>query len=210
MSVTRYERSLESIKIYRDFAKYYFSMRSSLTYVNLLASGGTLVLFAKSLLDTGHNWQTTLSADIVLYIFGALAIFIIGLWATAISCCLSNSIQAYLQMSKELEIPALSADYTPFCMRDGIEFEFLTHPQDVSGYIVGGIAWNGLNASVMVLALLLLGLIALAGKIWWLAGLGLAGAAAILSILIYVMLRRSKKLPYWEQHRLLQHAQRME
>jgi hypothetical protein len=196
-----YDRNLESIKIYRDFAKYYFSMRSNLTYVNLLGSGGTLVLFAKALLDSPRAWQATLSDDFLLYVFGAVAIVIIGTWATAISCCLSNSIQAYLQMSKELEISSLYADYASFCMRDGIEFEFATHPQDISGRVLNGIAWNGLNASVIVLALLLLGFIALEARIYWLAFPAICLSAIVFILVMFFMLRKISDPPYWETNR---------
>ncbi len=211
MSAGAYERAVTKIGIYRDFAKYYFTMRSNLTYVNLLASGGTLVLFGKTLLDTHHPWQRTLSDDAVLYVFGAIAILVIGTWATAISCCLSNSIQAYLQMSKELEISMLSADYEPFCMRDGIEFEFATHPQDISGFVIGGIAWNGLNASVIVLAFLLIGLLGVPGMNWYLMVAGFLGSATVGTAVLAVMFRHRETPPYWEEYRRrhLSHAARI-
>ena len=93
MEMNREHRATESIKIYRDFAKYYFSMRSNLTYVNLLGSGATLVLFARTLLDGANGWQQTLIDDLPLFLCGDIAIVLIGIWATAISCCLSNSLQ---------------------------------------------------------------------------------------------------------------------
>jgi hypothetical protein len=160
--VTDEEKALENIKMYRIFAQYYFTTRTNLTYVNLVATGGLLAIFAHALIDAKKPYLDVLKENFPLFIAGGLALILISAWATAICSCLSNTVQIYLQMSRDLEEEYLNANYEPYSMRWAVEYELLTHPQDVGGKVLQGITWNGLNASVSICALFLMGMVCVA------------------------------------------------
>lgn len=195
--MTDEEKALENIKIYRDFAQYYFTTRTNLTYVNLVATGGTLAIFAHALIDAKKPYLDILKENFPLFIAGGLALILISAWATAICSCLSNTVQIYLQMSRDLEEEYLNANYEPYSMRWAVEYELLTHPQDVGGKVLQGITWNGLNASVSICALFLMGLVCVAVGHSTSAILFFALAVVETAGVSFLMFRKDDRPPAW-------------
>ncbi len=157
---------LELAKMYREFARYYFTVRSNASYLNILAAGTFTYFFAQRLVDTtGEDIVSALTSGYWMYAVGCIAFIAFALWAMAICNLLSNSFFSYMLMTRALE-KKLGVTYPE--KRWAVTFEFLDETeQDKEGRKdVTGNVWNFLNAFLVLYGLYTLCLISLLASQW--------------------------------------------
>lgn len=140
--------SLEKIKIFREFARYYYSVRNSITYVNIIAAGAFTYFFVKPFIDPA-NAQPALYVDFLaknywLYAMGCIAYVGIAAFATAFCNLLSNSFYGYMLLTLKEEA-GIGIDYSMARKPWAVTFEFLDGPIYLRGPGLQGNPWNTLN-----------------------------------------------------------------
>ena len=166
--------SLELAKSYRDFARYYFTVRSNASYLNIVAAGTFTYFFAQRLVDTpGESIVSALTTGYWMYAVGCIAFIAFALWAMSICNLLSNSFFSYMLMTRALE-KNLGVTYPQ--KRWAVTFEFLDEvEQDKEGRKdITGNVWNFLNAFLVLYGLYALCLISLLASQWVMLTLGAA------------------------------------
>ncbi len=153
----QHQLQLEQLKIYRDWARYYFDVRSRLTYINILGCGSVTVFFAQKLIDNpADTYLEVVKTHFLLYFVGSFAIVALAVWSTALCNLLSNSYFSYLTMARGLEDELGTVYPTPKSW--AVTFEFLTKEaqEDTASGVFRGNVWNTANAFMVLYGLYML------------------------------------------------------
>lgn len=143
-------------KMYRDFARFYFSVRSNLTYLNIIACGAITIAYLPNLI-AAPNAQGRLNDGFWLYVLGCLALIAFSTWASAISNLLTNSFLRYILMATEIEEKQLNISYTKYRNKSqAVTYEFVPDPHTQLEHLLSGDVWNVLNGCIAIYALFVL------------------------------------------------------
>jgi hypothetical protein len=150
----RRAEALELIRIYRDSAHRYFSLRTNATYLNLTAAGVVTVVMGGGLLDLSKECLPQFLDDHILeYLLACTFLCGFAGWATAMVNALTNSITRYLAMASDLETHVFGVDYGPYRKSEfGVTAEFFPDLAAELKVRFSGSIWNTINASVAAYA----------------------------------------------------------
>lgn len=184
--------AIEQVKLYREWAYNYFSIRSNITYIDILAAAVITSFFLNHLAKQSGGLISALRKHFALVFAGCAAYFAFSIWASCMCNIFSNSFYQYISMAKHIEISVLHVSYSQ--VPDGVTEEFLSDSnKDVPVFhTMSGNVWNLVNLSLALYSAYMFVLASLVTKakfnrlpIWWLAWAAYGLPAALVTRLAF-------------------------